>query len=89
MQSLVGPDGEDCPFVFNFDENTFAVGDIVSYRVDDPGLADWPFVGRLVEVGTDHVIVVHDDGSPNPKGTRMRGTRESRPLVSAEDALKD
>lgn len=89
MQSLVGPGEEDCPFVFNFDEHTFVVGEMVSYRVDDPGLAGFPFVGRLVEVHDDHVIVVHDDGTANPKGHHMRGTRESRPLVSAEDALAE
>lgn len=87
MQSLVGPDGEDCPFVFNFDEKTFKVGDLVSYRVDDPGIADFPFPGRLIEVHDDYVIVVHDDGEKNPKGRPMRGSRESRPVVSAADAL--
>ena len=60
----------------------------MSYRVDDASLGDMPFIGRLVEVHGDYVLVVHDDGTSNPEGTRMRGTRESRPLVSAEDALK-
>lgn len=68
--------GEKCPFEFNFDEKTFRAGDIVSYRVT--GLGDWPFVGTLVEVHEDHVIICADPASP---AKRMRGTRESRPVV--------
>lgn len=69
--------GESCPFEFNFDEKTFKVGDTVSYRVTG-SLADFPFVGTLVEVQEDHVII---SGDPNDPDSRMRGTRESRPVV--------
>ena len=88
MKDMVKPGEEACPFEFNFDERTFKAGDLVSYRVDGPGFGDMPFVGRLIEVHADYVVVVHDDGTSNPAGTKMRGTRESRPVVSAEDALK-
>lgn len=69
--------GEDCPFEFNFDEKSFKVGDTVSYRVTG-SLSDWPFVGTLIEVHDDHVIISAD---PNDPASRMRGTRESRPVV--------
>jgi hypothetical protein len=75
-------DAEQCPFDFNFDPATFKVGDTVSYRV--PGrFQDFPFVGVLMEVHEDHVIVASD---PNDPKDRMRGTRESRPIV-ADDQI--
>jgi hypothetical protein len=73
--------GENCPFEFNFDEATFKPGDVVSYRVTG-GLADFPFVGTLVEVGDDFVIISADQQDPN---SRMRGTRESRPVVEESE----
>ena len=73
--------GEDCPFEFNFDEKTFKVGDVVSYRVSG-SLADFPFVGTLMEVHADHVIVRAD---PKDPASRMRATRESRPVVDEKD----
>jgi len=73
--------GEDCPFEFNFDEKSFKVGDTVSYRVTG-SLGDWPFVGTLLEVHDDHVIISAD---PNDPTSRMRGTRESRPVVEESE----
>ncbi|MBK6297135.1 MAG: hypothetical protein IPF48_03580 [Sphingomonadales bacterium] len=73
--------GEDCPFDFNFDEKSFKVGDTVSYRVTG-SLSDWPFVGTLIEVHDDHVIISAD---PNDPASRMRGTRESRPVVEESE----
>ena len=73
--------GEDCPFDFNFDEKGFKVGDTVSYRVTG-SLSDWPFVGTLLEVHDDHVIISAD---PNDPASRMRGTRESRPVVEESE----
>jgi len=70
-----------CPFEFNFDPDTFKPGDMVSYRVTG-SLADFPFVGTLLEVHSDHVIIVHDPEDPT---SRMRATRESRPVVQEED----
>jgi hypothetical protein len=75
--------GDACPFEFNFDPATFKVGDTVSYRLTGR-FADFPFVGTLVEVHDDYVLVSAD---PTDPGSRMRGTRESRPLVQEEDAL--
>jgi len=69
--------GENCPFEFNFDPATFKVGDTVSYRVTG-SLEGFPFVGTLAEVHEDHVIISAD---PNDPSSRMRGTRESRPVV--------
>ena len=79
----MGGEGEDCPFAFNFDPATFKVGDTVSYRVTT--MEDWPFVGTLLEVGADYVIISAND--PSDPDRRMRGTRESRPVVSAKEAL--
>lgn len=74
-------EGEDCPFQFNFDPATFKVGDTVSYRVTG-SLADFPFVGTLLEVHDDHVIISPGESEPD---ARYRGTRESRPVVDADE----
>jgi len=71
-----------CPFDFNFDPQTFKVGDLVSYRVSER-FGDMPFVGRIVGVHDDHVLIVSDDEPDRP----MRGTRTSRPDVPAHIAL--
>jgi hypothetical protein len=76
---------EKCPFDFNFDPVAFRAGDLVSYRVPER-FDEMPFVGTLVEVGEDFVIISTDD--PSDPGRRMRGTRESRPVVSAKEALE-
>lgn len=76
MQGM-GETGEACPFEFNFDAKTFKVGDTVSYRVTG-SLADFPFVGQLVEVHEDHVIIAGDPAHPE---VLYRGTREDRPIV--------
>ena len=80
MKGMGGEGGEDCPFAFNFDEATFKPGDTVSYKVSS--MEDWPFVGTLLEVHADHVII-----SPGPAETeaRYRGTRESRPMVDGSE----
>ena len=72
-----------CPFEFNFDPATFKIGDMVSYRVTGD-LADWPFVGTLTEVHDDYVMLQSEQGNPD---SIVRGTRESRPVVQAEDVL--
>lgn len=82
MQGM-GQAGESCPFDFNFDPATFKAGDIVSYRVTG-SLEGFPFVGTILEVHEDHVIISADSNDPT---SRMRGTRESRPLVEEADAL--
>jgi len=69
--------GESCPFQFNFDERTFKPGDVVSYRVTG-SLSGFPFAGTLLEVHDDYVVISAD---PNDPSSRMRGTRESRPVV--------
>lgn len=70
-----------CPFTFNMDPASFKIGDTVSYRVTG-SLADFPFVGVLVEVHEDHVVLA---GDPEDESSRMRATRESRPVVREED----
>jgi len=80
MQGM-GEAGESCPFEFNFDAATFKVGDLISYRVTG-SLDGFPFVGTLLEVHEDHVIIC---GTPNDPNSRMRGTRESRPVVAYDD----
>lgn len=74
---------EKCPFDFNFDPTTFKVGDLVSYRVPE-AFGDMPFVGSLLEVGVDWVVISPND--PGDAGRRMRGTRASRPAVPSSEA---
>ena len=81
---MMGMGDGSCPFEFNFEPSTFKVGDTVSYRVTG-SLSDFPFVGRLVEVGEDYVVISAD---PNDPTSRMRGTRESRPVVEEAEALQ-
>lgn len=79
---MQGMDGENCPFEFNFDPATFKVGDLVSYRV--PGaFGDFPFVGTILAVHDDHIVVSSDPEDPKD---RMIATRESRPVV-ADDQI--
>lgn len=70
-----------CPFEFNFDPQSFKAGDLVSYRVTG-SLEGFPFVGTLVEVHDDHVILQPEADKPD---FHVRGTRESRPVVAEKD----
>ena len=70
-----------CPFTFNTDPATFKVGDQVSYRVTG-SLDGMPFAGVLLEVHENHVVLTSD---PDDGTSRMRATRESRPVVREED----
>jgi hypothetical protein len=81
---MMGMGDGSCPFEFNFEPSTFKIGDTVSYRVTG-SLSDFPFVGTLVEVGEDYVLI---SGDPADPASRMRGTRESRPLVEEAEALR-
>lgn len=85
MKDMVTESETQCPFEFNFDPATFKVGDIVSYQVPE-AFGDMPFVGELVWVEDDHVILRHY-GVPTGEQKNMRGTRESRPVVSKAEAL--
>jgi anthranilate/para-aminobenzoate synthase component II len=76
MKGMGATDGEDCPFAFNFDPATFKVGDTVSYRVST--MDDWPFVGTLIEVHAEHVVISPGPAEPD---ARYKGTREARPMV--------
>lgn len=84
MQGMGNP-GENCPFTFNFDPATFKVGDVVSYRVPER-FDDFPFVGTILAVYEDYIEISPND--PSDPDARMRATRESRPVVSAAEALK-
>lgn len=70
-----------CPFTFNTDPATFKAGDSVSYRVTG-SLEGFPFAGVLLEVHEDHVVLTSD---PQDAASRMRATREARPVVREED----
>ncbi len=83
MQGM-GSSDEKCPFQFNFDAATFKVGDMVSYRVSER-FGEMPFVGTLLEVHDDYVVISPND--PGDPDRRMRGTRESRPEVTAAEAI--
>lgn len=80
----MGSSDEKCPFAFNFDAATFKVGDMVSYRVPER-FDEMPFVGTLLEVHDDYVVISPND--PTDPDRRMRGTRESRPIVTAAAAI--
>ena len=84
MKDMGSTPAETCPFEFNFDPATFKVGDTVSYRVPEQ-FGDMPFAGVLVAVGEDWVEISAND--PADPDRRMRGTRTSRPVVSAREAL--
>jgi len=79
MKSM-GGEGEGCPFAFNFDPASFRPGDTVSYRVST--MDDWPFVGTLVEVHEDYVLIAP---GPSESDARYRATREARPLVDGRE----
>lgn len=76
-----GASGETCPVEFNFDETTFKVGDMVSYRVTG-SLQGFPFAGKLAEVHEDYVVILQDENDPT---SGLRGTRESRPVVQESE----
>jgi len=80
----LGNRDEKCPFEFNTDPTAFKVGDLVSYRITER-FGDMPFVGTLLEVHGDYVVISPND--PSDRERRMRGTRVSRPDVSATEAL--
>jgi hypothetical protein len=84
VQSQSQKPGDACPFEFNFDPATFKVGDTVSYRIPEQ-FGDMPFVGNILSVSDDWVEITAND--PTDPDRRMRGTRESRPVVSAKEAL--
>jgi hypothetical protein len=78
---MLGMGDGSCPFEFNFDPATFKVGDMVSYRVTG-SLADFPFVGTLLEVHDDYVVITSNPDDPTD---RMRGTRADRPIVDESE----
>jgi hypothetical protein len=80
---MIGMGDGSCPFEFNFDPATFKVGDTVSFRVTG-SLEGMPFVGVLLEVHDDYVVLNAD---PNDKDSRVRATREDRPVVQAADVV--
>jgi len=73
--------GDACPMEFNFDASSFRVGDLVSYRVTG-SLTGMPFAGTLMEVHDDYVVLTSNPEDPT---SRMRATRESRPIVQEDD----
>ena len=81
MRGMGGGEGDDCPFQFNFDPATFKVGDTVSYRVTG-SFEGFPFVGTLLEVHDDHVVISPGESEPD---ARYRGTREDRPVVQESE----
>ena len=81
---MQGMGSDKCPFEFNFDPTTFKVGDVVSYRVPE-SFGDMPFVGTLLEVHDEYVVISPND--PSDPDRRMRGTRDSRPAVSTKEAI--
>ena len=84
MKEMVQPGQGSCPFEFNFEPATFKVGDLVSYRVPER-FGEMPFVGTLLAVYDDYVEISPND--PNDPDRRMKGTRHSRPVVTAKEAL--
>jgi hypothetical protein len=83
MQGM-GGSGDACPFTFNFDPQTFKTGDIVSYRVPEM-FEDFPFVGTILTVHDDHIVISPND--PTEPDKKMRATREARPVVAKAEAV--
>ena len=50
--------------------------------VDTGSLEGFPFVGTLVEVHAEYVMIA---GDPNDPAKVYRGTRESRPVVDESE----
>jgi hypothetical protein len=78
---MLGMGDGACPFEFNFDPATFKVGDYVSYRVTG-SLEGMPFVGTLLEVHDDYVVISPGESEPD---ARYRATREDRPVVDISE----
>ena len=57
---------------------------LVSYRIPER-FGEMPFVGTILAVFEDHIEISPND--PSDPDRRMRGTLESRPVVSAAAAL--
>ena len=84
MKSMVNEVDKVCPFKFNTDADSFKPGDIICYYA--PSLfGDIPFVGKLVEVHRDFVVLKHKDSS-DLSDQRISATREGYPKVSREEA---
>lgn len=83
MQNLASGEAA-CPFAFNFDPASFKAGDLVSYRIPDR-FDDFPFVGTIVAVHVDFVEISPND--PLMPDKRMKGTKESRPVVNSSELL--
>ena len=80
----MGQPGEACPFEFNFEPESFKPGDAVSYRIPER-FGDMPFMGTILAVFEEYIEISPND--PSDPDRRMRGTRESRPVVTAAAAL--
>lgn len=80
MKEMIKFGEEFCFFEFNFDEKIFKFGDMVSYCVIG-SFVEMLFVGVLLEVYDDYVILVYGDGYKDLEGFKMRGIWESCFLV--------
>lgn len=78
---MIGSGDGSCPFEFNFEPDTFKVGDTVSYRV--PSLGDFPFVAEIKAVHDDYVELFNTSEPENI----FRASRESRPVALDESVL--
>jgi hypothetical protein len=87
MRGMGSTSGEECPIKINLDPETFKPGDLVSYRVPE-AFGDTPFVGQLVSVHEEHVVLQHWTGE-DEMGDIMKATRQSRPMVRQEDAFDE
>jgi hypothetical protein len=72
---------EQCPYEFNFDPQTFKIGDLVSYRIPER-FGEMAFVGTITAVGDNH-IELSDNDLRQP--SIMRATRTARPVVAATE----
>ncbi|BFM18065.1 hypothetical protein R50073_42480 [Maricurvus nonylphenolicus] len=86
MKSMVTEKDKECPFNFNTDASTFTTGDIVCYRAPEL-LGDMPFIGELLEVHADHVVLKHK-GEMKSSQIPIRASREDYPIVAKEEAMK-
>lgn len=85
MKEIVTETEQSCPFEFNTDPESFKPGDVVAYQVPEIS-GGMPFVGVLLEVHDDYVVLQHQD-APAGQDHPMRGTREGKPVVTRKEAL--
>ncbi|BFM07822.1 hypothetical protein [Halioxenophilus aromaticivorans] len=73
---MMGTGEGDCPFQFNFEPETFKVGDTISYRA--PALGELPFVAEIKAVHSDYIEIANRNSQPRRPG-KMAARHPGKP----------